>query len=60
MICLSNSDISAFVSLSFFFLPQTVMVMGDSKEGVAYSSWCIGESYGAGSVIRTRNIFCFW
>lgn len=43
-----------------FFLPQTVMVMGDSKEGVAYSSWCIGESYGAGSVIRTRNIFCFW
>lgn len=41
MICLSNSDISAFVSLSFFFLPQTVMVMGDSKEGVAYSSWCI-------------------
>jgi len=38
MICLSNSDISAFVSL-FFFLLQTVMVMGDSREGVACSSW---------------------
>jgi len=29
------------VCFSPFFFTQTVMVMGDSKEGVAYSSWCI-------------------
>ena len=47
-------------SLLIFFTPNCD---GDGRlkgGGGVFVLVYIGESYGAGSVIRTRNIFCFW